>query len=347
MQPVKRNRGSQSTNGLGQLGTDLKARMMEWDDRIRRTIEDIKYKLHHLPQTNFELGKTFADEGQVNDAIFRFRMATYFAPNFTAAWYNLGCCLIAKGQEAKATAALKRVLQLEPGHADAKFMLATIDPGLLAPQDRPQRMPLHMVETYFTKVAEQWDMMEGAHGYVAPQEFHRRVMAALTGRTLQRMLDLGCGTGLATMPFVKEVQERIGVDVTPAMADRARMARLEGAPVYHEVLTLDANQPHVALPQNPYDLVIALNVLPYLGECAAFMTHAAQALNAQGLFAVTAEPFVGNHGFGVVPQTSRFGHSVEYVRQVAQAAGLALVGQDTMPLHTDSKVFVLLFSRAK
>lgn len=346
MQPVKRGgRTNLLAGGLSVLGGDIKATLMEWDDQIRRKIEEIDYKLKHLPQTNFELGKKFAGEGKVKDAIFRFRIATYFAPNYTDAWYHLGSALIARGSKPKAIQALKRTLQLDPAHAEAKYMLATIDPNLLAPQDRPIHMPVHMVEGFFGKVAGEYDMIEGASGYVGPQHFHAVVMALFVGRRVTKMLDLGCGTGLSSMPFRKDVQTIIGVDITPAMVTRAELARIAGVPVFDQVLTLNANSVQAIWPVAGCDLVIALNVMPYLGEAAAFFAHAAQALGHGGVFAVSIEPHSANSGFGVVPATGRFGHSLDYLRGIAQTAGLQLAGQDAIQLYTTTKALVLFFTK--
>lgn len=346
MQPVKRGkRASLLTNGLSVFGQDIKARLMEWDDQIRTKIEEIQYKLKHLPQTNFELGQKFAGEGKVSDAIFRFRMATYFAPNYIDAWHHLGAALIASNNKPKAIQALKRVLVLAPAHTEAKYLLATIDPNLLAPQDRPLHMPAHMVEGFFSKIAAEYDMIEGASGYVGPQHFHALVMALFVGRRVTKLLDLGCGTGLSAMPFRKDLQTIVGIDITPAMVTRAELARISGVPVFDEVLTLDANARQAALSVSGCDLVTALNVMPFLGEASAFFTHAANALNEGGIFAVTIEPHGAHSGFGVVPATGRFGHSLDYLRSIAQAAGLQFAGQDTIQLYTDSKAIALFFSK--
>ncbi len=347
MQPAKRtNSKARRENGFSVMGRDVKSQLMRWDDAIRAFIDDTKYKLKHLPQTNFELGQKFGAEGRLDDALFRFKMATYFAPNFTQAWYNLGCCLIAKEKPAKAIAAFKRTLQLDPAHLDAKFMLATIDDTLLAPQDRPLRMPTHMVEGFFAKVATQYDMIEGANGYEGPQHFHKRVRQLL-GRAPERILDVGCGTGLAAMPWRAEAKEIVGVDVTPQMVERSQLARIAGVEVYAQVLTMDANKAQASFPLPEYDVVIALNVLPYMGECSAFITNAARVLKQDGLLAVTFDALPSGKGFGVLPVTSRFGHGVEYMKQLAQAAGLTLAAQDTLQLYLESKTLMLVFSKAK
>lgn len=340
MQPVKRRE-----NGLKVLGRDAKAQLMAWDEKLRVLIDDVKYKLQHLPQTNFELGKRFAEEGKPADAAFRFRMATYFAPNFTEAWYHLGNSLIAKGDKAKAIAALKRTLQLQPTHTDAKFMLATLDPNQLAAQDRPTRMPAHMVEGFFAAAAASYDIMEGANGYVAPLQVHARVSKAL-GTAAAHVLDVGCGTGLSAMPWRKEAKQLQGVDVVMPMVERARLAKLEGIAVFDAVQQMDANTPHATLPAGQ-DVVLAVNVLPFMGECAAFVTNAAKALKAGGVLAITVDPYAAANGFGVVPATSRFGHGVDYVRQLAAAAGLQPVLSEAVQMYEHNKAVLMVFAKPK
>ena len=138
-----------------------------------------------------------------------------------------------------------------------------------------------------------------------------------------------------------------GVDVVPEMTALAKQAMFEGKPLYDEVVTLDANAPHFAPPGAPYDLVLALSVLPYVGEAAVFITTMAKSLAEDGVAALTIEPYNGTGGFGVVPATARFGHSAEYIKQLAFAAGLTLVGQETIVLYPDSKDTLLMFAKAK
>jgi predicted TPR repeat methyltransferase len=345
MQPSKRP--STRSRSTVSFTSRLQTLTREWDEKLRKIITDVTYKLKHLPQANFELGQRFANNGNVNDAMFRFRIATWFAPNFARAWYNLGCCQLALGKKPLAIASFRKVLALEPNNTEAIFMLATIDPSLLSAAQQPQHMPVHMVEGFFSQVASQYDLIEGKNSYVAPRHLHTRVAQMLTGRAALRILDLGCGTGLAAMPWRESAAHITGIDITKEMTERARIARVAGVNVYDDVLTCNANQSSAPLPTDSADLVIALNILPYLGECSAFLNHAARALKPNGIFALTLEPYPRTDGFGVVPATSRFGHGSEYITRILASAGLTRTAQETITLYPETKVPLLIFSAQK
>jgi predicted TPR repeat methyltransferase len=64
----------------------------------------------------------------------------------------------------------------------------------------------------------------------------------------------------------------------------------------------------------PYDLVIAADVLVYVGNLSAFIESAFQALNAGGTLAFTVQTFEGE-GF-LLGQDMRYAHSESYLRAV-------------------------------
>jgi predicted TPR repeat methyltransferase len=345
MQPGKRS-DSRSRNAVS-VTTRVKTLVMQWDTQLREIISGITYKLKHLPQTNYELGQRFADRGSVKDALFRFRIATWFAPDFVRAWYNMGCCQLALGKKTHAVTSFRKVLALEPANTEAIFMLATIDPSLLSATQQPQHMPPQLVEGFFAHIAAQYDMIEGQNGYEAPRHLHTRVTQILGGRTGLRILDLGCGSGLAVMPWRESAGHITGVDITKEMVEKSRYARISGVNIFEQVMHCDANQSSASLPVGTIDLVIALNVLPYLGECSAFLTHAARALAPNGIVALTCDPYARADGYGVVPKTSRFGHGAEYVTRIMAGAGLTRVAQEIITLYPETKVPLLIFSAQK
>lgn len=333
---------------------DIAKRATQWAVKlelsIRQAIEGLRYKLTHLPETNYDLGMHFAKQGKLQDAILRFRVSLYFAPQYTKSWYQLGRCYLAANQREKAIEAFKNTLRLEPTHGDAKYLLATLNEQLLAPQDRPQKMPSHMMEDFFSTVAHTYDDMEKAAGYRLPHACFKWLRPRL--KTIEfSVLDLGCGTGLSALPWRKEAKTIVGVDCIAPMAERARYARIEGAAVFDAVVTLDAAAQHFQLPhaqsQAGFDVVLLINVLSYVGEPTALLRNAAAQLKPEGFLLITLEPYAGDAGFGVVAETSRFGHKVEYITHIVSTFGLVRAEQNQMDMYENVKVSGVLFTKSK
>lgn len=326
------------------LTRGLKDRAVEWDAKLRSFMATFSERISNLPQTNYDLGRSFAERGQVKDAAFRFKVAVYFAPGFTQAWYNLGCCQLALGQKEKAVQSFRKTLALDPVHEDAKFMLVTIDPNLLPLHERPQRMPSHMMEGFFARIAPQYDALEAQMQYAGPALLYQK-LRGLLGRGDVRMLDMGCGTGLSAAPWRKEASYIAGVDATAGMVQLARQAQVDGRPVFDVLDVQDANLPHAQIPGGAYELVIALNVLPYAGEPTGFVTNMARSAAEGGMVAFSFELYSGQGGYGIVPATGRFGHNPDFLKQVAIAAGLRLADQDALEIYPQMKVPLLVFTK--
>jgi predicted TPR repeat methyltransferase len=109
----------------------------------------------------------------------------------------------------------------------------------------------------------------------------------------------------------------IGVDFSPAMVAKARERS-----VYDELALGDLSAFLAERGVGEADLIVAADVLPYLGDLAPLLQAVARVLSASGLFAFTAEACDGeayrlNAGL-------RFAHSRAYLEQCASAAGLQI-----------------------
>ena len=156
----------------------------------------------------------------------------------------------AKGDLAGAADLLMQALELAPGYASAWFMLGGLREklgdraGAVAafgqaraadPQDRPRcrasshaprrapagAMPEGYVRALFDGYAPRFDqaLTEGL-SYRAPELLFRAVEAAHAGRRMKfgSVLDLGCGTGLAALPFRPFSDWMVGVDLSSGNA---------------------------------------------------------------------------------------------------------------------------------
>jgi predicted TPR repeat methyltransferase len=315
-------------------------------DRPTAWLEQARERMRDLPKTNFDLGCTFADQGKWIDAIFRFRIAAYFQPAYPQVWYNLGCCYFRSGRPSQARAALLKALQQTPRDPESIFMLAAIDPRAVPAGQLPQRMPTSMVVGFFSGVAETYDIEEARNGYQAGKAMYD-VLKPMVKNPTPTVLDWGCGTGIAARPWRMAAKAIIGVDVTPAMVALAGKATHAERSLFDQVMAIDGAALPEAVATGSVDVVQIINVAQFVGDLSGIVASVARVLAPEGLCVMTVEPHGAQAGFGVNATTGRFGHAPAYVRQVAAAAGLAVVKEATVQLYPNVPVQAFIFSKGK
>ena len=85
------------------------------------------------------------------------------------------------------------------------------------------------------------------------------------------------------------------------------------------------------LPDTSVDIIVAADVLAYIGDCADLFGEAHRVLRAHGRLVFTLEE--GSDGFGLGPG-GRFVHSEAYLYEAAAAAGLRVVALDRGPMRS-------------
>lgn len=331
--------------GISAAFNDMREALQE--TLIRRPLAWIggaRERMRDLPKTNFDLGCKFADEGKWMDAAFRFRVAAYFQPNYPQVWYNLGCCYFHTGKLKQAEEALKKALQQNPNQQDVLFMLATVNPASLRPEQRPQHMPAGMVNQFFTSIAKQFDIEEARNKYQGGKVIHE-FAKPLVKNISPVVLDLACGTGIAARPWRAVAREIIGVDSTSAMLALADKATHSDKKLFDQLIKTDAMALPATIADGSADVVLCVNSAQFMGELSGLMQSAARVMQSDGVFVMTAEPYNAAQGYGLSAQTGRFGHSPAYVKQAAHAAGLKLVKEATVPLYADMQVQAFAFGR--
>jgi len=140
----------------------------------------------------------------------------------------------------------------------------------------------------------------------------------MPGREALSILDLGCGTGLAGAAFKPLAARLDGVDLSPAMIEKARARQIYDS--------LDLTDLETALcTQGPcYDLILAADTLVYLGDLKPVLDAAPARLKPDGYFLFTVEKADGE-GFELGPKR-RWRHGEPYLRRLAQEAGLVVAG---------------------
>lgn len=137
-------------------------------------------------------------------------------------------------------------------------------------------------QDYFTENAERWDEIRGLH--VDDREVERALVAAIAGRAVHDLVDMGTGTGRVLEVLAPHVERGIGIDLSREMLAVAR-ANLERAGL-RQCMVRQGDITQLPLPAASADLVTIHQVLHYAADPAAVVAEAARVLQPGGLLAL-------------------------------------------------------------
>lgn len=232
-------------------------------------------------------------------------------PRLGQAWSHRGGMLKDLGRHDEAIASLQRALELGADTTLNRFFLAALDPV----REAPSQPPAGYVEGLFDGYAQQFDSeLVERLGYRAPGQLV--ALLPREGRWLE-VLDLGCGTGLAAPLLAPRCQALDGVDLSARMLDRARERGL-----YRQLVQADAVE-FLQAQSSRYGLVLAADVLIYVGALEALLPAVLESLEPGGLFAFTAEeaPAEAAERGWCLAASSRYQHHEDYLRRLAAQHG--------------------------
>lgn len=261
----------------------------------------------------------YAEDGDHAAAADLAAQALELAPLFAPAWALLGDARLACGDVAGAVAALERAKALEPEDAlGVGVTLARL--GALPAADA---MTEGYVRALFDSYAARFDEHLTADlNYRAPDLLRDAVDRHAPGRRYEAALDVGCGTGLMGEAIRDRVTRLHGCDLAPAMVEKAREKGLYDALAVAELTAWLETAPPAGA-----ELILAADVLVYVGDPVHVMAAAAEALAPGGLFAFTVQALpegTSPEGF-VIGADARFAHARSLLTARAEAAGLAVV----------------------
>jgi predicted TPR repeat methyltransferase/thioredoxin-like negative regulator of GroEL len=188
----------------------------------------------------------------------------------------------------------------------------------------PAKLPPGSISGLFDKYAENFDLhLVEKLDYHVP-ELIRDTVAGADRPELMDILDLGCGTGLCGPLLRPMARTIVGVDASPEMTKKAQ-ARL----AYDRLEVGDIVEAMQKSPQS-YDLLVAADVLVYMGDLTPFFQSAVSALRPDGMMIFSVEADPGDR-FQMQKDTRRFTHSDQYLRHLAQIFDLKV--ELLRPIH--------------
>jgi predicted TPR repeat methyltransferase len=319
------------------------------------------------------LGNAHRAAGDWPSAEAAFLAATAISPGFADAWLRCAEAARELARPADARPRLERAAALRPDHARSWFLLGDVcrelddvaaarvhwERALAAdPTDRagaavalaaigarpmPDRLDPAWIATLFDSYASQFDRhLTETLGYVGPAVFAEAVAAWRPVHGRRATLDLGCGTGLVGAAIAPLTTHLAGVDLSPEMvAEADRRGCYAELAVADLIAWTDGRQPSSA------DLVVAADVLNYLGDLEPALAAIHRALAPGGRLLISLERAPGDpaQGWDLGPAL-RFRHAVSYVTGLLGRLGFQAVATTPLTLRrqADAEVDSLLVS---
>lgn len=309
-----------------------------------------------VPSFHYNLGIVLKALGRLEEAGASYARAIALKPDYVDAHNNLGNILKTLGRRDQARASFERALQYSPGNADTHYSLGMLcwdlglreeaethfrdclarDPGdsrgvriLLAhlgAGDMPERTSEAQLLGIYEVRSRFWDQERRYFGaMLVAQAFRRHA-----GPAKLDILDIGCGTGRAGEK-VRDLAARLdGVDISPAMLEKAKAKG-----VYDQLFQADL-VPFMAGHKDSYDGILAAATLIHFGALEMLFRAASACLRDGGRFVFTFFPIEETQADYAVAVNARlaqsgcFRHGVSYVERLAAETGFAVLELETI-----------------
>lgn len=278
-----------------------------------------------------QLGITRLRAGSFDEALAAFRRAVKLRPSDPLAILYLGHTWSALDRHEKALEAYRRALKVDPGNATIKYLIATLG-GAPVPPEPPRnytrdffdqfsldydkhlvrKLQYRVPETLSRIVRQIW-----VNDRIASKEQSRKKSPAdrrIASSRDFRILDAGCGTGLAAPLLRRLTTHLVGIDLSRGMINKARALG-----TYDELIVGELAEQMRTRPQ-AFDLVFAADVFCYQGDLVKVFRSAFNTLRPGGLLAFSVESCGGSNY--VLRPSGRYAHPQAYIRRLAEETGL-------------------------
>ncbi len=232
--------------------------------------------------------------------------------------YNQALKLEKAGKANDAAALYRELLALDPeDRVGASVRLAALGDG-----QAPDKAPDAYVALLFDQTAERFDdILVDQLGYSVPLIVRDWLMKVAPG-PYPRLLDLGCGTGLSGEALADMTTHRTGVDLSENMLSEAH-----DKDAYDDLYIGEAAAFLAASDGESWDLIVATDLLPYIGAVDDLFAGIRQRLAPDGLVALSSETQPEKTMDGrdyMVGTFHRFAHSERYIRARLADHGLGV-----------------------
>jgi predicted TPR repeat methyltransferase len=275
-------------------------------------------------QILFNLGVIEMENGDLESALQYYLRVVGLQPDFYPAHYNLGKVYLLLKRRDQALLHYQEALRLQPDNETVKHMLAILSGDLTI-----SGAPSAYLQSLFDSYAGNYDSHLASLHYQVPSVFYQLIMNQREAKPVWDVLDLGCGTGLCGQVFKSVSQRLVGVDVSEKMLAVAESKHCYDELVQANILTF------LTETRQSFDLVIAADVLVYVGELDDIFKQVHHVLREKGLFIFNLE--INTSENWVMTASGRFAHRKSYIDQCLKKNGWVIVNYHVVPLREQDR----------
>ena len=317
--------------------------------------------------------------GHLQEAIVLFEKIVALQEDHFAALNNLAAIHMRLGQRDQAILLLKRALIANPKDDASQFML-----NALTGQKQKTEASATYVSNLFNHYALNYEQhVQGTLNYALPHAIGR-VLHQLNITHAKKAIDLGCGTGLSGVVLRELSGHLTGVDLSAKMLAQAKSKGIYDALEEADLITflkqniterplptsrglsagssdnqrvLDpadkprdvgvVNRQEPLQPNRVYDLAVAADVLPYLGELSTLFKLINQHLTPSGVFIFTHE--ISETDPWQLQESARFSHHPDYIKALCAEQHLQILHEEKVVARQQNgqALYVILYAVAR
>ena len=280
-------------------------------------------------ETYYNLGVLLMMKERLREALLYFDRATLLEPNDIATLLNRGNIYLKQNELPLAMECYEKANQLKPNDAEITHILSALKQDSVA-----NKAPDDFISHLFDQYAPYYDVhLTDRLEYDVPKKMLSVIQCETPHFSEQKnkIVDIGCGTGLCGAIFKPFAKNLIGIDLSEQMLALAREKSL-----YDELIQEDIE---VALEKfSGVDLIVSGDVFAYIGELETTFKNAFNALVDHGLFIFTVEKTY--EPTFILQPSIRYAHSKNYLESLIQRTGFELLRLDNLQLRKQKNAWI-------
>lgn len=258
------------------------------------------------------------------DALNYFNMVLESEPNHQKAHTNVAAIFLQSNQPKLAISHYGKVLQLDPDNEEVKYILS----ALKKESHNFDRSPKQYVSNLFDQYASHYDQhLTKMLKYQLPEKVELMLYEYFKPRSDKTILDLGCGTGLMGSKLRPFASSLVGIDLSANMLNRAKATCQYDQLLEEDCFTYLKNK-------KKFDIIIALELCPYIGDIEPLLKAIRHSLNPEGLFIFSIES-TKDERF-VLSEHARYEHNIDWVRTLLEEHNLKIKEEEPVILRTQN-----------